>query len=410
MDEFTRRQLLKGGGMLAVGLMAPPWLSAIARADIVKQAKGGKVSPDNVLVVCQLSGGNDGLNTFVPVNDPTYYDLRPTLGIARDAALATDAGIGFHPALAALHGLYKQGKVAVIQGVGYPNSSRSHFKSMEIWQSASPDSRLKYGWLGRHFDLRLDEGDFNSVSAVGLSVDKPRALNAKRASIPCFASLADIQAMVGDPDAERMLREIQGMDAPEGTSTRAIQQANTSALDAMTTLQSRISKFEPKQQYGDSPFGRGFRQIAQLVATSPETRVIYFSAGGFDTHAQQAGRHEQLLKGFSDAVSAFQSEIEAIGKADKVIVLVFSEFGRRAYENGSAGTDHGTGGPMMLIGKNVKGGFHGPMPDLQNLVNGDVAWKVDFRQVYAAALDDWMGSSSQVVLGERFAPMGLVKA
>jgi len=401
-NNFSRRDFLGRSSMIAVGLVTPPWLAAIAKADVLRQATGGKVAPDNVLVVCQLSGGNDGLNTVIPWADAAYRSLRPTLGIPDDQILKLTDNLGFHPSLSALSELYKKGQVAVIQGVGYPNPNRSHFKSMDIWQSADPENRLKHGWVGRAFDVQMGSAAISPVSGIGLSVEKPLALQADHASIPCFASLADIQSMVGNPDSERMLRQIQGADAAQGSSTRVIQQANRSALDAMTELKDRLAKFTPKQTYGNDPFGNGFKQIAQIVASSPATRVVYFSSGGFDTHSRQADAHAKLLKNFSDAVGAFQQEMEAVGKADKVTVLVFSEFGRRAYENGSGGTDHGKAAPMLLIGKNVKGGVHGPQPDLTNLSDGDVTFSTDFRQVYATALDNWMGVDSKVVLGETF--------
>jgi uncharacterized protein (DUF1501 family) len=389
--------------------MAPPWLSAVAKADIVRQSRGSKLNPDQVLVVCDLRGGNDGLNTVVPFTNQDYYKARPTLGIPADQVLKLDEALGFHPVMTGLRDLYQKGQVAVVMGAGYPNPNLSHFKSMDIWQSASPDGRMKNGWIGRAFDLAMQGGPLDPIAGMGLSTEKPRALMADRASIPCFAGLSDIQNMVGDPDAEKMLREIQGMDAMEGSATRAIQQANKSALDAMAVLKSQLSKYNQTQQYGDDAFGRGFKQIAQLVATSPQTRVIYFAAGGFDTHARQADAHSRLLKGFSDAMSSFMTEMEACGKADKVLVLAFSEFGRRTYENGSAGTDHGKAAPMFLIGKKVKGGLYGPRPDFANLDSGDLRFAIDFRQLYATALDSWMGSSSEVVLAEKFAPMNLLK-
>lgn len=408
-NEFSRRELFAKGGVLAVGMMAPAWLSSVAKADVVRMAAGQKIAPDNVLVVCQFSGGNDGLNTIVPYMDPNYAKLRPSLGIEADKVLKMADGVGMHPALAGLHKLYGEGKVAVLQNVGYPNSNRSHFKSMDIWQSASPDGALKYGWIGRAFDKNCESGKLDPISGIGLSTEKPLALTAKEASIPCFASLGDVQNMVGDPDAEKMLRQIQGKDAAEGSSIRQIQLANNTALDAISALKANLSKYSPKQEYGDSPFGRGFKQIAQIVATSPATRVVYFSAGGFDTHSKQAENHEKLMKGFGDAIAAFQAELEACGKADKVMTLVFSEFGRRAYENGSAGTDHGKAGPMLLIGKNVKGGMYGGKVDLENLNDGDLVHQIDFRQVYATALDNWMGTDSKVVLGQQFQPINVLR-
>lgn len=409
-DFLTRRDLFRVGGMIAVGLTAPKWLSTLAHSDVIRQAKGGKALKDTVLVVCQLSGGNDGLNTIIPYANARYRELRPTLGITDDKVIKVNNELGLHPSMGPLKELFDQGKVAVIQGVGYPNPNRSHFKSMDIWQSASPDLALKGGWLGRHFDAQSTYGPLNPVVALGLSTEKPRALDGKKISIPCFASLVDIQNMVGDPDAERMLRQIQGAQAPVGSNARVVQDANKAALDAMAELSKKLQGYTPKGTYGNDAFGNGFKQIAQLIATSPATRVVYFSAGGFDTHARQVESHDRLLGGFSAAVNAFQKEMEAIGKADKVMVLVFSEFGRRVYENASGGTDHGQAGPMMLIGKGVKGGFHGASPDLQNLVDGDLKWNVDFREVYAMALDQWMGGDSAAVLGQAYKPIGALKA
>lgn len=402
MGEFTRRDVLAKGSMIAVGLTAPKWFSSIAKADLIRQATGGKSSGDTVLIVCQLSGGNDGLNTLVPYSNKKYYEFRPNLGITEDKVLKLNNDLGFHPALKGFAELFKENKVAVITNVGYPRPNRSHFKSMDIWQSASPDGTLKYGWIGRHFDGQAAKNPLNPVVALGLSTEKPLALNGAKASIPCFASLVDIQSMVGDPDSERMLRQIQGMDAMEGSPTRVVQQANKSALDAMSLLSKQLTGYTPKQTYGNDAFGNGFKQIAQLVATSPQTRVVYFSSGGFDTHAKQAEAHEKLMGNLGNAVLAFQREMEAIGKADKVVVLVFSEFGRRSYENASGGTDHGAAAPMFLIGKRVKGGIHGKLPNLNDLQDGDLKFDVDFRSVYATTLDGWLGGDSGVVLGQSF--------
>ena len=399
---LSRRDLMKQGGLIAVGLTAPRWLATIAEADVIRQAAGAGAAGDTVLVVCQLSGGNDALNTVVPYADPLYAKFRPTVGLKEDGIIKLDDHTGFHKALNGLHQLYNEKKVAVVQNVGYPKPNRSHFKSMDIWQSASPDDKLAKGWLGRHFDQKLKVGPLNPIVALGLSTEKPIALTGDKASIPCFASLADIQGMVGDADSEKLLREIQGMDAAAGTSHRAVQDANRSALDAMSSLNSQLKNFAPKGQYGDDAFGRGFKQIAHLIGASPMTRVVYFSTGGFDTHARQGENHAKLLQGFGDAVLAFQREMEAAGRADKVILLVFSEFGRRVGENASAGTDHGAAGTMFLVGNRVKGGLYGDRPDLTNLADGDLRYKVDFRDVYATALDDWMGGDSGVVLGQKF--------
>ena len=408
-DFLTRRDLMKNGGVIAIGLAAPKWLSTITAADMMKQSKGGKPSSDTILVVCQLSGGNDGLNTVVPYADSLYYKSRPTIGHKEDAVLKLNESLGLHPSMKGVHELYKEGKVAVIQNVGYPKPNRSHFKSMDIWQSASPDDKLKHGWIGRAFDISSKKAAMSPVAALGLSTEKPLALTAENASIPCFASLADVSNMLGDKSSESMLREIQGPDAMMGSATRVVQQANRSALDAMSILSKQLAGFTPKQTYNDDPFGKGFKQISQLIGASPATRVVYFSAGGFDTHARQIDTHAKLLENFSNAVTAFQREMEAIGKADKVVVLVFSEFGRRVNENASQGTDHGAAAPMFVIGKNIKGGIHGSKPDLSNLQDGDLKYKIDFREVYAATLDTWVGSDSELVLGQKFNSLPLFK-
>jgi len=407
---LSRRDVIRGGGMIAVGLVAPRWLSSIARADVLRQAKGGNPTGDTVLVVCQWSGGNDGLNTVVPYSSKSYYKLRPMIGIPEAKVLKISDDMGFNPGLSGLAELFHQGKVAVIQNVGYPEPNRSHFKSMEIWQSASPESSLKYGWIGRHFDEQLKHHPLNPVVALGLSTEQPLALAGQDSSIPCFASLADLRNMIGDPDAERMLREIQGADAMNGTTTRAVQNASKSALDAVSVLQKQLAGYKSQSKYDNDAFGSGFRQIAQLIATSPATRVVYFQAGGFDTHARQADTHQRLLQQFGNAVNTFQKEMEAIGKADKVVTLVFSEFGRRAQENASMGTDHGAAAPMFLIGSSIKGGLHGPIPDLDNLKDGDIGHTQDFREVYAAILEHWMAGDPQTVLGQSFTPVDVFKA
>lgn len=406
-DSISRRNFIKGSGMIAVGLVTPAWLSTLARADLIRQTKGAMADPDTILVVCQLSGGNDGLNTVIPYSDALYRSYRPSLAIEDEKVLHLNDQIGLHPGMAEVRDLYKAGKVAIVQNVGYPKPNRSHFKSMDIWQSASPEQPGGTGWLGRHFDQKAVTGPLNPVIALALSKEKPLAIQARKASIPCFASLADIQAMVGDPDAERMLRQIQS--GPQDPGSQVVQDANKAALDAMSVLRDKLKLYSPKGQYGEDAFGRGFKQIAHLIAASPQTRVIYFSASGFDTHAHQAEQHEKLLTGFSKAIGAFMGEMTALGKSKQVVVLVFSEFGRRTYENASGGTDHGAAAPMFLIGDRVKGGLYGGLPNLSDLADGDLKFQIDFRQVYATALQEWMGGDAKAVLGSSFSTLDLIR-
>lgn len=401
-DPISRRQLVKGGSLIAVGLVAPKWLSTIARADLLKTAKGEKPGKDTVFVVCQFSGGNDGLNTVVPYADSQYYKLRPTLGLPEDKVLKLNNAMGLHPGMAGVQKLFQEGKVAIVQNVGYPHPNRSHFESMRIWQSASPENNLTGGWIGRYLDDEYKLGAMNPVFALGFSSEQPLALQGSQVSVPCFASLQDATALAGNDQMMELLRQIQGGANSTGSArTQVVKKAADSALDAVQILSSQVSKYQPKQTYGNDSFGVGFKQIAQLIATSPGTRVIYFEAGGFDTHANQLKTQETLLTNFSNAMLAFQREMEGIGKADNVVTMTFSEFGRRAYENGS-GTDHGKAAPMFLVGGKIKGGFYGPNPDLGNLDQGDVPFQVDFRQMYATMLDEWVGGDSELVLAQKF--------
>jgi len=404
--SLTRREFLKKSAtVIAVGAVAPPWLAKVVRADTLRVAKGGKLPPSRTLVVCQLTGGNDGLNTVIPYTHMRYYTLRPVLAVKDGSGIAISEDLALHPALSGLKKLWDRKQLAILNGVGYPNPNRSHFRSMEIWQTASTDADERYGWLGRYLDDVADPK--NPVLALSLGVQKEQALNARNVSVPTFASLADIEAMVGDRDAEAALRAIQGMDSTEGSRLREAQAATKAALSAMAELNRNLSKYEPKREFGQDAFGAGFRQIAHLIAVSPNTRVIYFSVGGFDTHSGQAAQHQKLLRQFGDALDTFLLELEDLGKADRVAVLVFSEFGRRVQENASAGTDHGAAGPMFVAGGAIKAGLHGTYPSLDDLDRGDLKYSLDFRRVYASVLSQWLGADAGSLLGKDYAPIEL---
>ncbi|MCS7273086.1 MAG: DUF1501 domain-containing protein [Fimbriimonadales bacterium] len=408
--EISRRQFLKAGfTLVAVGLAAPPWLAQIAYADSQHLKKGNKLPNDRVLVVLQLTGGNDGLNTVVPYRDALYYKARPTLAIPEARVVPLEEPLGLHPALQPLKPLYEQRVLAVVQNVGYPNPNRSHFRSMEIWQTADPDGYSRYGWLGKYLDTLTDTAA-NPVMAISFTQELPLALHGRKAQVPCFASLADLQVMTNDPELERTLQQLSYAEEHKPDSPAAVIRHSTrTALEALEQLRERIRRYQPRAQYGNDPFAQGLQQAAQIIATSPHTRILYVSVNGFDTHAAQASTHERLLSQFANAVSAFYADLQAMGKADKVLLMVFSEFGRRVHENGSLGTDHGAAAPMFLIGGRVRGGLHGDPPDLHNLdSNNDLRMQIDFRRVYATALT-WLGGDPEAILGKEFAPMDLVR-
>jgi uncharacterized protein (DUF1501 family) len=406
--EMSRRQFLRAGfTLVAVGLAAPPWLAQIAHADAQRILKGKKLPNDRILVVLQLTGGNDGLNTVIPYADPLYYQARPTLAIPDSRVLPLQDRVGLHPALEGLKSLYEQRCVAILQGVGYPNPNRSHFRSMEIWQTADPDGYSRYGWLGRYLDT-LTDAAANPVIAVSLTQELPLALQARKVSVPCFASLGDLQMMTADPDLERTVRAITQMETKPANATRVIRDSTRTALETVERLREAVGHYRSSVEYPNDAFAQGLKQAAQLIATSPHTRILYVSVNGFDTHAAQARTHEQLLQRFGNAVRAFYQDLEQQGKADKVLLMVFSEFGRRVRENGSAGTDHGAAAPMFLIGKRVKGGLYGEPPNLRDLdSNGDIRMQTDFRSVYATVLE-WLGSDPEAVLGKSFRPLPIM--
>jgi uncharacterized protein (DUF1501 family) len=409
MDKHSRRDfLIATGSLIAVGLAAPSWLGYAARAAVERRARGLSAGGGRVLVVCQLSGGNDGLNTVIPFRDAAYYAARPELAIARDRALPISPDFALHPALENFKALYEAGQVAIVNGVGYDNPNRSHFASMSIWHTADPGQQQKYGWLGRYLDTRPAG---NPVLALNLGNGRIEALQGAASAVPAFASLEDIRSLGGDEDAERALRSLQ-----QGQGELSVpSQATTTALDAMDKLASVLDSYTPTGKYADDTFGQGFRQIEHLLAVSPDTQIVYFAAGGFDTHAGQLERQAELLKGYSDALSEFTAAMQRLGRGPDVTVLTFSEFGRRVSENASQGTDHGKAGPVFVCGAGVKGkttdglrdGFFGGQPSLSDLSDGDLKHNTDFRRVYASLLTEWLGADAAAILGQDYQPLGL---
>lgn len=396
MDKHSRRDfLIATGSVIAIGLAAPSWLGAAARAAVTKQAKGLPAGGGGkVLVVCQLSGGNDGVNTVIPYSAKEYYSLRPELAIPAERSIPISNELALHPSLANFEKLYTAGQAAIINGVGYANPNRSHFASMSIWHSADNSGQQKYGWLGRYLDQRPSA---NPVLALSLGNGRIEALSGASASVPTFASLEDIKGMVGDADAERALRAVQGNSTDAGDAH--VKESVDSALNAMDALASVLDSYTPSGNYGDDAFGQGFKQIAHLIAVSPGTQIVYLAVGGFDTHAGQAERHSELLQQFGDAAAEFNGEMQKLGRGNDVCVMAFSEFGRRLAENGSQGTDHGAAAPMYVIGGGVKGGLYGAYPSLTDLNDGDLKFSTDFRQVYATMLQGQLGADSGSILG-----------
>jgi len=396
----TRREFLKTSAAAATLVAAagsiPGFLTRSARA-----AFSPTPVDDRVLVIVQLSGGNDGLNTVVPFENDDYHNARPTLRVESQAVHRLTDELGLHPRMGALKGLYDDGALSVVTNVGYPNPDRSHFRSMDIWHTADvrPEDR-DTGWIGRVSDRLAVPGA--PPFAVHLDdAELPLALVAQESTAP---SLRDIDSLrlQGDP---RTLGERLGrvrVDASD--DLQFVQRVAVSSCEQAARLE-RVDTTAGATQYPGFRLASRLQQIAQLIDSGFGARIYYTSIGGFDTHARQDLAHGPLLNELSESVAAFQRDLDRRALADRVVLMTFSEFGRRVKENGSRGTDHGAGAPMFLVGRPVAPGVHGDAPNLANLVEGDVPHDLDFRRVYATMLDRWLRVDSQMALGARYAPV-----
>lgn len=412
--SLSRRELLKRGATtVAVGLAVPPWLSKMVWAEGTQNAFGmGGGAAKRSLVVIQLTGGNDGLNTVIPYADAAYRNNRPTIGIPENQILHLTDKIGLNPSMAGMKSLYDKGQLAVVQGVGYPNPNRSHFRSMEIWQTAEPDRPGTEGWVGRYLDA-VRQGRTSPLTGINIGNEMNEALQSAHAAVPVIQGLANFGVVfphTSDGDARAAaLKQIQLTDTNTKYGSLFAQTARET-YDSADQIRAGIQKYHSTVQYPTGGFGDGLKEVAQLIAADLGTRVFYVSFGGgsFDTHAQQAQRHPRLLTQLSDGLAAFQADLDQMGKADNVVTLAFSEFGRRVHENANGGTDHGTASEMFVVGKPIKGGLYGEYPSLTNLDAGDLKFTTDFRSVYATVLDRWLGVHSELVLGKQFPDLKFV--
>src|SRR5262249_2602549 len=394
-------------------------LDALA-ADTATQTVTGK--DGTILVVLQLAGGNDGLNTVVPYADDAYHVARPRLRLSADQVLKIDSRIALHPKLAGLKSLYDEGHLAIVQGVGYPNPNRSHFRSTEIWQTASDADRMvSDGWLGRYFDNCCRGAD--PTVGVAIGEETPQAFAAKNPTGVTFSRLEQFRFQPsergsGQMSAEeiffRQLNETAASDETRtlvsnvGGSIGAISgkaKNDLSTLDFLqrTALDAQLSsdkilaiarKYKPTVPYPQGQLAASLNIISRMIAGGLPTRVYYASQGGFDTHAGQINSHERLMGEFNDAVAALVADLKQQGNFERVLLMTFSEFGRRVQENANGGTDHGTAAPMFVIGGAVKAGLFGKYPSLTDLDHGDLKFNTDFRGVYATVLDRWLKAPS----------------
>jgi uncharacterized protein (DUF1501 family) len=373
------------------------------------------VPEDRVLVVVQLGGGNDTLNTLVPYADPTYYQLRPTLAVPQAQVLPLSDQVGFNPNFSALKGLYDASELAVVQGVGYPNPNRSHFRSTDIWTSGRPDIMEPTGWLGRYLDNTCS-GEDRPLKGVDVADTVSRLFWTGQSIVPAISSIEGFDFLADQRFPNDRSNQVDTFKALNtGTTGSAygdfVRKASLEALDTSAQLKKVASSYRSTVQYPDNDFARGLQTIAKLLSADLGTRIFHITIGGFDTHAGQARTHDALLKTVAEGVQAFLRDLEGLGKLDDVMVMTFSEFGRRVAENGSAGTDHGAGSSLYIAGGGVQAGLFGNHPSLTDLENGDLKFNVDFRSVYGTILQDWLGTpASAVIGGGSFPRIGFVKS
>ena len=396
---IDRRTLLGAGFTCAgLGLFGGP----LGRAAL---AAAGDTS-NRILVVLELSGGNDGLNTVVPYADDAYYRLRPSVAIPEDKVRKIDSHFGFNPGLSGFERLYKNGKMAIVHGCGYANPSFSHFTSMAYWHTAAPNSGNEHGWMGRLADTMRPGGASNFI--VNIDATQSFAVQS-RDHVPVVFDDPDKFARQGFNSETPIFQHVAEAPDDHNASRRYLLDIARGALDASALVREAWDKYETPVDYGLVPVD--MNKIAALIAADMPTRLYYtaFRNNAFDTHVHQGNLHRRLLTYAADAVHGFITDMERIGRADDVVVLMFSEFGRRVPENTSLGTDHGAAGTMFLAGKPVKGGHYGAVPSLTALDEGDnLDFTTDFRRVYASVIDGWLGVDAAAVLGEEFATFDMI--
>ena len=434
--EFLRRTILTSALSWTVPTFLANTFSALQAdaADRATQITTGKDS--TILVVLQMAGGNDGINTVIPHGSDHYYKSRPRIGIKADQVLKLNDQVGLNPGLKGFRELYDQGNLAIVQGVGYPNPNRSHFRSTEIWQTASDSEKFeKYGWIGRYFDNACAGAD----PTVGVSVGRqmPQSFAAKTpkgvsVDNPQNYRFIDSESGAEGKMMEQSYREMNGEMVEENSNSGGSiggisglppqrNQHKGSVMDFLerTALDAQVSsdeiraisaRVDNKATYPGSQLGTSLKLVAKLIGGGLPTRIFYVSQGGYDTHTNQVGTHQRLLQDLGDSVKAFTDDLKAQGNMGRVMVMTFSEFGRRVSDNANSGTDHGAAAPMFVIGNRVKAGLLGQYPSLApaDLYQGDIKYTVDFRSVYASVLETWLHTRSEPILGKKFQPLQIV--
>jgi uncharacterized protein (DUF1501 family) len=365
---------------------------------------------DPILVILQLSGGNDALNTVIPYSDPLYRDNRPKVGIPEDQVLPINDAIGFHPAMGPIKKLYDEGKVAIIQGIGYPKPSRSHFRSMDIWHTCEPEKVGNEGWVGRAI-RDLDPKKENVLTGVNFGRGLPRAMAVAGVPVASVGNLETYGVLTGIEAEDQRVMALETFSRTyepmlgKGPVLSYFAQTGLDALKGADILSTALDNYSSTVKYGNDDVAQYMKNIVQTNLANLGTRILYTTApyNSFDTHAGELANHTRLWTQTSQAIAAFYDDLKEHNATDNVVLFVFTEFGRRVHDNGS-GTDHGAGGHAFVIGDAVKGGLYGEYPSLEagKLMEGDLHFNNDFRGTYATLLERWMGLDSKPIVGGTF--------
>jgi len=390
---IKRKEFLQLGSLATASFIVPKFLKAFERVDLVPPG-------NKVMVILQLSGGNDGLNTVIPIHNDIYYRERPRLGVDKAKALALTDEVGLHPALISLKELYDDGSLGILNSVGYPNPDRSHFRSMDIWQTGSASSEyITTGWVGRYLDAQCHGCD---KPTYALEIDDLLSLALKGENSKAIA-MKDPKRLFGTSN-EKFFKDVMSnhKDGDEQT-VDYLYKTMSETLSSANYIFEQSRAHPSSADYPKTELGNGLKTIASLIFSDINTKVYYISLGSFDTHVNQENQQQRLFTELSDAVKAFTADLKNNNRFNDVLMFTFSEFGRRVSQNASGGTDHGTANNMFLIGGALKQkGIINPMPDLNDLDEGDLKYKIDFKAVYATVLKNWLDSDDSAILGKKY--------
>ena len=396
----SRRSFLKQSSLIAAGTALAPYFI------------NGMTSPfhdfsGKRLVIIQLSGGNDGLNTVVPYGNDIYYRERPQIAIQPDQVLKLNDELGFHPALTGLRSLYDEGLLGIINSVGYPNPDRSHFRSMDIWHTGSnSEENWTTGWLGRYLDHACEQCEA-PYQAIEVDDSLSLAMKGKRSKGMAMSAPDRLTNNIKGTHAEA-LAKMHGDKKHDNHQLGYLYKTMVETVNSADYISEKIKKYRSRANYPQNPFAANLKTIAELIGSGMETSVYYASMTGFDTHARQTVTQQRLLRQYSDSVSVFVRDLKESGELKNTVILTFSEFGRRVGQNASGGTDHGTANNLFVMGGSTKPGFFNQAPQLIDLDNGDLKFEIDFRRIYATLLDDWLGASSKAVLQRDFKSLNFI--